>query len=66
MDERPAFEHDADEEISFSPRELEMIAEARASFERGDYVEWSDMKAWLESRGAGHDLPPPKVRHRSK
>lgn len=45
-------------------REAEMIAEADAEIEAGLYVDSSDIKAWIDSIGTDHELPPPPTRRR--
>jgi predicted transcriptional regulator len=44
--------------------EAEMIAEARAEFAAGLYVDGADVEAWLDSIGTDHELPLPPTRHR--
>ena len=39
--------------------EVERIAEARAEFDAGLYVTSDEMKAWIDSIGTDHALPPP-------
>ena len=41
-----------------------MIAEARADFAAGFYVDGDDVDAWLESIGTDHELPLPPTRRR--
>jgi len=40
-------------------RESAMLAEARASVTAGRVVESAKVKAWIDSIGTGHELPPP-------
>lgn len=40
-------------------REAELIAEARASAAAGQLVDPAEMKAWIDSIGTDHELPPP-------
>lgn len=42
--------------------EAEMIAEADAEIEAGLYVNSADIKAWIDSIGTDHELPPPATR----
>ena len=44
--------------------EAEMIAEADAEIEAGQYVDAADIKAWIDSIGTDHELPPPPTRRR--
>ncbi len=44
--------------------EAEMIAEADAEIEAGLYVDSADIKAWIDSIGTDHELPPPPTRRR--
>ena len=44
--------------------EAEMIAEADAEIEAGLYVDSADVKAWIDSIGTDHELPPPPTRRR--
>lgn len=44
--------------------EAEMIAEAEAEVAAGLYVDWQDMRAWIDSVGTDHELPLPPVRQR--
>jgi len=44
--------------------EAEMIAEADAEIEAGLYVDSAEIKAWIDSIGTDHVLPPPPTRHR--
>lgn len=44
--------------------EAEMIAEADAEIEVGLYVDSADIKAWIDTIGTGHELPPPPTRRR--
>ncbi len=41
-----------------------MIAEADAEIEAGLYVDSADVKAWIDSIGTDHELPPPPTRRR--
>ena len=74
MDDRPEVEeageyrvgepegHQVD--VVFTPRELDMIAEAENSLARGLYVDGEEMHAWLASVGTAGALPVPPVRQR--
>jgi predicted transcriptional regulator len=44
--------------------EAEMIAEADAEFDAGLYVRADEIKAWIDSIGTDHELPPPPTRRR--
>jgi predicted transcriptional regulator len=44
--------------------EAEMIAEARADIAAGRLVESAKVKAWIDSIGTDHELPPPPTRRR--
>lgn len=43
-------------------REAELIAEARASAAAGRLVDSAEVKAWIDSIGTDHELPPPYSR----
>jgi predicted transcriptional regulator len=43
--------------------EAAMIAEADASVAAGRLIDASEIDAWIDSIGTGHELPPP---HRSR
>jgi predicted transcriptional regulator len=44
--------------------EADRIAEADAEIEAGLYVDSAEIKAWIDSIGTDHELPPPPTRHR--
>ncbi len=44
--------------------EAEGIAEARAQFDAGFYVDAAEVDAWIDSIGTDHELPPPPTRRR--
>jgi predicted transcriptional regulator len=44
--------------------EAEGIAEADAELAAGLYVDAADIRAWIDSIGTDHELPPPPTRHR--
>jgi predicted transcriptional regulator len=54
----------AEEEQRRLAWEAEMIAEADAEIEAGLYVDADEVKAWIESIGTDHELPPPPTLHR--
>ncbi len=69
MDNKPPpFSCDAEEaeaaEITFTPRELEMIAEAEASIEAVGTIPAEEVWTWLESLGT--DSPLPKAQSRKR
>jgi predicted transcriptional regulator len=41
-------------------READMIAEADASIAAGRLIDASEIDAWIDSIGIGHELPPPR------
>jgi hypothetical protein len=45
-------------------REAGLLAEARAEFDAGLYVDADEVDAWIDSIGTDHELPPPPTRHR--
>jgi hypothetical protein len=62
-DDAPRPETDADRKRRIAS-EAAMIAEARAEFDSGLYVDADEVDAWLGSIGTDHELPPPPTRHR--
>jgi predicted transcriptional regulator len=44
--------------------EAEGIAEADAELDAGLHVDAAEIRAWIESIGTDHELPPPPTRHR--
>jgi hypothetical protein len=44
--------------------EAELIAEADAELDAGQYVDADEIKAWIDSIGTDHELPPPPTRRR--
>jgi predicted transcriptional regulator len=44
--------------------EAERIAEADADIAAGRLVDSATVKAWIDSIGTDHELPPPPTRHR--
>jgi len=46
--------------------EQAMLAEAEESYARGEYVPWSELRAWMLSWGTEHELPRPPVRSRPR
>jgi predicted transcriptional regulator len=51
-------ETDAERQRRFA-YEAALIAEADADIEAGRLVDSARVKAWIDSIGTGHDLPPP-------
>jgi hypothetical protein len=60
MDDQPNREPTQDPVPYFTPRELEMIAEAEADVAAGRVIPWDDVKAWMDSWGTENELPPPE------
>ncbi len=58
---RPETEAERQDRIAW---EAEGIAEADAELDAGLYVGAAEMRAWVESIGTDHELPPPPTRHR--
>jgi len=44
--------------------EAQRIAEADAELDSGLYVDATEMRAWIDSIGTEHELPPPPTRQR--
>lgn len=44
--------------------EAALIAEATAELDAGLYVNAADVRAWIDSIGTEHELPPPPTRRR--
>jgi predicted transcriptional regulator len=44
--------------------EAEKISEADAELDAGLYVDSAEIKAWIDSIGTDHELPPPPTRRR--
>ncbi len=45
-------------------REAELIAEARAELDAGEYVDAAEIGAWIDGIGTSLELPMPPVRRR--
>ena len=60
-DPRPETETERQARLAW---EAEMIAEADAEIKAGLYVDSADIKAWIDSIGTDHELPPPPTRRR--
>ena len=58
---RPETEADKQRRLAW---EAAMIAEADAEIEAGLYVDPDEVKAWIDSVGTDHELPPPSTRRR--
>lgn len=61
-DNGPARFESAAEKQRCLAREAEMIAEADADIAAGLIVDSADVKAWIDSIGTDHELPPPYPR----
>jgi hypothetical protein len=63
MDDRHSeVEGEAEREVTFTPRELEMIAEARAQAAIEGTIPWEEAKAWILSLGTSAERPMPEPR----
>lgn len=58
---RPETEAERQDRLAW---EAEGIAQADAELDAGLYVDAAEMRAWVESIGTDHELPPPPTRHR--
>ncbi len=44
--------------------EAARLAEAQAELDAGLYIDADEMRAWIDSIGTDHELPPPPTRRR--